>query len=64
MREDAPQLHPHASGNLLSVEHLQRGDADAKIKASPHVVTTSYVTPPTEHAFLEPESAVALPEGD
>ncbi|MEG1850059.1 MAG: 2Fe-2S iron-sulfur cluster-binding protein, partial [Oscillospiraceae bacterium] len=64
MREDAPQLHPHAPGNLLSVEHLQRGDADAKIKASPHVVTTSYVTPPTEHAFLEPESAVALPEGD
>lgn len=50
--------------NLLSHEHLVRGDAEGALKASAHVVTTQFHTPPTEHAFLEPEAAVALPDGD
>ena len=60
MAEDAPQIQE--GGNLLSHEHLVRGDAEAKLKASKYVVTTQYHTPPTEHAFLEPETAVAAPE--
>ncbi len=62
MAADAPQLQEN--GNLLAHEHLVRGNADEKIKHSKFVVTTKYKTPPTEHAFLEPETAVALPEGD
>ncbi|MEM1484211.1 selenium-dependent xanthine dehydrogenase [Oscillospiraceae bacterium PP1C4] len=62
MAEDAPLLQE--GGNLLAHEHLVRGNADEKIKNSKYVVTTKYSTPPTEHAFLEPETAVALPEGD
>ncbi len=62
MEEGAPKVHD--SGNLLSHEHLTRGNADEKIKASKYVVTRTYVTPPTEHAFLEPETAVAAPEAD
>jgi len=50
--------------NLFSEQKLKRGDADAKLAASKYVVTQHYSTPPTEHAFLEPESAVALPDGD
>ena len=57
----APQLQE--GGNLLSHEHLVRGDAAAKLAASKYVVTTRYETPVTEHAFLEPECAVAAPEG-
>lgn len=52
----------HGDGNILSVEHLVRGNADEKIKNSKYVVTNHYSTPATEHAFLEPETAVALPE--
>ncbi len=59
----APLVHENCPDNLLAHEHLSRGDADAKIAASKYVVTTQYHTPPTEHAFLEPETAVALPDG-
>ncbi len=62
MREDAP--HVHEGGNLLAHEHLVRGNADEKIKNSKYVVTNRYVVPPTEHAFLEPETAIAIPEND
>ncbi|MEG1640824.1 MAG: selenium-dependent xanthine dehydrogenase [Ruthenibacterium sp.] len=60
MAPDAPLVH--ADGNLLAHEHLVRGHADEKIKNSKYVVTTHYVTPPTDHAFLEPEAAVAVPD--
>ncbi|MEG2987813.1 MAG: selenium-dependent xanthine dehydrogenase [Oscillospiraceae bacterium] len=62
MAPGAPALQE--GGNLLAHEHLSRGNADEKIKNSKYVVTTKYHTPPTEHAFLEPECAVAAPEGD
>lgn len=62
LAEGAP--HIHESGNLLQVERLVRGDADARIAASQYVVTNHYSTPFTEHAFLEPETAIAQPDGD
>ncbi|WP_411170585.1 selenium-dependent xanthine dehydrogenase [Clostridium sp. MB05] len=57
MKDDAPKVH--SSGNILSRQYLKRGDADEAIKNSKYVVTERYSTPPTEHAFLEPECAVA-----
>lgn len=57
MKDDAPKVH--TSGNILSRQYLKRGDADEAIKNSKYVVTEKYSTPPTEHAFLEPECAVA-----
>ena len=62
MAPDAPALQE--GGNLLAHEHLVRGNADEKIAQSKYVVTTTYHTPPTDHAFLEPETAVAKPDGD
>ncbi|WP_273326609.1 selenium-dependent xanthine dehydrogenase [Vallitalea guaymasensis] len=62
LADDAPLIHE--DGNILSVEHLVRGNADERIKNSKYVVTNHYSTPFTEHAFLEPESAVAVPEKD
>ena len=59
LKEDAPSLHE--GGNILVNEHLVRGNAEEKIKNSKHVVTRKYSTPFTEHAFLEPECAVAGP---
>lgn len=59
MQSDAPHLHE--GGNLLVREHLQRGNADEKIANAAHVVTNNYSVPFTEHAFLEPETAIAIP---
>ena len=60
--ENAPRVH--SGGNLCQQRHVTRGDARAALAGSKHVVTRTYTTPFTEHAFLEPECAVALPWGD
>jgi selenium-dependent xanthine dehydrogenase len=58
----APLLHP--DGNVLTREHVRRGDADAALAASAFVVSHTFHTPWQEHAFLEPECAVARPWGE
>lgn len=62
MTEGAPKVH--AGGNLLKTYRIDRGDADAALAASAHVVTDTFRTQFIEHAFLEPESALAHPDGD
>lgn len=62
MKEGAAKVHE--SGNILAHEHLVRGNADEVIAASRYKVTRHYETPWTEHAFLEPECAVAMPFDD
>lgn len=62
MKETAPKLHE--KGNILSEQHLKRGDADAAIAGAKYVVTKHYSTPMTDHAFMEPECAIAIPDGD
>jgi selenium-dependent xanthine dehydrogenase len=59
MAEGAPQLHP--KGNLLATTIMKRGDVDKAIAEAKHVVHHWYSTPRQEHAFLEPESALAIP---
>ncbi|MCH4166039.1 MAG: selenium-dependent xanthine dehydrogenase [Megasphaera sp.] len=59
--EGAPLVHASGKSNILIHEHLVRGDADAVIAASKYKVTNHFETPWTEHAFLEPECAIALP---
>ena len=56
---EAPKIH--ASGNLLSSMVLHRGDADAALARAAHIVSGEFSTPFTEHAFMEPESALAYP---
>lgn len=62
MKPDAPKLHE--KGNILSEQHLCRGDADRAIRDAKYVVTKHYSTPMTDHAFMEPECAIAIPDGD
>ena len=62
MAYDAPLVH--RSGNLFAHKHIQRGNAALAIARSKHVLTRRFYTPYTEHAFLEPECAVAYPDGD
>ena len=62
MADGAPLLHPN--GNLLSETSIKRGDVDRAIRDAKYVVTQHYSTPRQEHAFLEPESALAVPAPD
>ncbi|MBD3853952.1 MAG: selenium-dependent xanthine dehydrogenase, partial [Acidobacteria bacterium] len=58
---DAPALHP--GGNLLEVCAFSRGDVDHSLEESAHVVEETFTTQRIEHAFLEPEAALAVPVG-
>ena len=60
----APRVNPQHE-NLLSRSVIRRGDADAALAASAHVVSGTWHTQRIEHLFLEPESALAepLPDG-
>lgn len=62
MLPDAPLVH--REGNLLAHKHIQRGNPAEAIAKSRHVLTQRFSTPWTEHAFLEPECAVAYPDGE
>jgi len=59
----APQVNPR-HGNLLEHAVIRRGDADAALAASAHVVSGRWQTQRIEHLFLEPESALAEPRAD
>ena len=48
--------------NTLSVSEYRRGDADAALSASAHVVEETFRTQRIEHAFLEPEATLAVPD--
>ena len=62
MNEDAPRLHQN--GNVLSVSRIQRGDVDAALESAAHVAVETFGTQFVEHAFLEPESCLAVPTED
>ncbi|MDP6862792.1 MAG: molybdopterin-dependent oxidoreductase [Acidimicrobiales bacterium] len=51
-------------GNTLSTSSYQRGDVDSGLESSTYVVHETFQTQRVEHAFLEPESTLAIPNED
>ena len=51
-------------GNVLSESKYSRGDVDSAIADAAHLVHEVFTTQRVEHAFLEPESTVAVPSED
>ena len=66
LKANAPIVHEEedAKTNVLVKKHIKRGNPDAAIENAKYKVTRTYKTPWTEHAFLEPECAVAMPLHD
>ena len=66
MEKDSPIVHEEETikSNILVKKHIKRGDPDTAIKNAKYKITKKYKTPYTEHAFLEPECAVAIPLKD
>ncbi|HLG09389.1 MAG TPA: molybdopterin cofactor-binding domain-containing protein, partial [Gaiellaceae bacterium] len=63
LSDGAPRLHEN--GNVLSISRVRRGDdVDAALAQAAHVVAETFRTQVIEHAFLEPESSFAVPDGD
>lgn len=63
LEDGSPQVHE--KGNLLSVCEVKRGgDATKVLAESDFVARGTYETQRIEHAFMEPEVCLAMPEGD
>ncbi|MFY9531174.1 MAG: molybdopterin cofactor-binding domain-containing protein [Candidatus Acidiferrales bacterium] len=64
----APQVHGpgnlYHSENLIETTAFARGDVDAALAASTHVIEQTFATQPIEIAFLEPEACLVLPQGN
>ena len=58
--KDEIEVHEGRS-NLFDHEHVSRGNAEKALSESDYIVDEIYTTPFTEHAFMEPECAVAMP---
>lgn len=64
MRDDAPQLHGFAEGNVCKHTRIRKGDVDAGFAEADVIVEQTYRTAAIEHAYLEPEAGLAYLEPD
>ncbi len=58
----APRLHD--GGNILARQAIQRGDAEAGLARADVTTEGTFTTPFIEHAYLEPEAALAFVDDD
>jgi CO/xanthine dehydrogenase Mo-binding subunit len=62
LKEDAPKIHE--KGNLLSYNKLRKGDLDQGWQEAEVVLERTYQVPFLEHAYIEPDVTMALPQAD
>ncbi len=62
MNPESPKVHE--GGNILSHPVFVRGDMDNARKNSAYISKGIYETQRIEHAFMEVETAVAMPDGE
>lgn len=62
LKEGAPKIHD--KGNLLSYNKLRKGDVEKAFLEAEVVLERTYVVPFLEHAYLEPDIVMAVPQGD
>jgi aldehyde oxidoreductase len=62
LEPDAPMIHE--GGNILTDLTIRSGDVDRGFGEADVIVEESYYTPCVEHAFMEPEAAVAVASED
>jgi xanthine dehydrogenase molybdenum-binding subunit len=69
LKPGAPLIHsdqtfaPRPSNILEPKTAFSRGDVDAALKTSAHVITATFETQPIDIAFLEPEACLVIPTG-
>lgn len=63
IKPDSPRVHPNRS-NVLETCTIRFGEVDKAFAEAAYVSSDIYETQRIEHAFLETETALALPKGD
>jgi xanthine dehydrogenase molybdenum-binding subunit len=63
IKPGAPQVN-QKHDNVLQETRIDRGDVDAALAASAHVVSGTWRTQRIEQLYLEPDSTLAVPEAD
>ncbi len=63
LEPDSIQVHKNQS-NVLETCRIRFGEVDQAFWQSPYVSSGIYETQRIEHAFLETETAIAMPQGD
>ncbi|HUW93253.1 MAG TPA: selenium-dependent xanthine dehydrogenase [Bacteroidales bacterium] len=63
VKPGSTQVH-HGRSNVLETCSISFGDADRALRESAYVSSGVYETQRIEHAFLETETAIAIPDGD
>lgn len=61
--KDAMLVHDHTGTNLVLHHPLRKGDVEKGFKESDFIMEQTYTTQLIEHAYIEPESVVAIPMG-
>lgn len=62
LADNAPSIHD--KGNILSVNHIRKGDAELALKQAEVVVKQRYTTQRVEHAYIETEAGAAYLDND
>jgi CO/xanthine dehydrogenase Mo-binding subunit len=62
LKDDAPKIH--AAGNLITTSRVVKGDVEQGFREADVVLERTLVLPFLEHAYLEPDVALAVPGGD
>jgi CO/xanthine dehydrogenase Mo-binding subunit len=62
LKDDAPKIHE--KGNLLSYNKLRKGDLDKGWAAAEVTIERTYRVPFLEHAYIEPDVTMAVPQAD
>ena len=64
LAEGSPLVHAEAANNIVHETHVRKGDAAAAFARADVVIENDYETQAVEHAYLEPESCLAVPDAD
>ena len=62
LKEDSPSVHE--GGNILAKTVTSRGDLEQAMAEADYISHGIYETQMIEHAFMEPECAIAYPQAD
>ena len=61
LKKDA--IHIHEGGNVALTSRIRKGDVEEGFSEAEVVVEETYETPFQEHMYIEPDAALAIPEG-
>ena len=62
LKEDAPKVHE--KGNLLAHDKLRKGDVDKGFAEADVILEREFQVPFNDHAYLEPDMVMAVPQPD